>query len=196
MIPHINFPTFLTLTRLIISPLVLPFFFVYVLPYNYVLLNGLLALFFLALSLTDLFDGYLARKFSQETVLGTMLDPIADKFLLYATLVALLAAGKLYFYWVIILIGREFFVMGLRAIALEHSFAIGVSQAGKLKTVIYTAFLTVVIANPYQAQGLSGAPLYNGVQTILLVLSLMLSLLSAKYYYDVFMREYMRRHHQ
>src|SRR5690606_3086491 len=132
----ISFPLFLTLIRLILSPIILPFLFVYLLPLNYVLINIFLAIVFILFSLTDFFDGYIARKYHQESSLGRLLDPIADKFLIFSVLISLLAAGKIFFYWVIILIGREIFIMGLRQLALEYAITIPVSWAGKVKTAI------------------------------------------------------------
>jgi CDP-diacylglycerol--glycerol-3-phosphate 3-phosphatidyltransferase len=185
-----NAPTILTLIRLVASPLLLPVLLVYLLPFNYWWLNGLLALLFTFFGLTDFLDGYLARKLKQETKLGRVLDPIADKFLVYSTLVALLATGKIYFYWVIILIGREFFMMGLRHVALENGITVHVSSWGKLKTLVQMAMLTVMIANPYQALGFCGAFGWNGLEALLLAISLLLSVDSARRYYVTFMKAY------
>jgi CDP-diacylglycerol--glycerol-3-phosphate 3-phosphatidyltransferase len=93
----INTPTRLTLIRLIFSPLFLPLVLVYFLPYNNQIINGILALVFVLLSLTDFFDGYLARKYNQETALGRALDPLADKFLFFSTLIALVTIQKVFF---------------------------------------------------------------------------------------------------
>ncbi len=136
----VNFPTILTLSRLILSPLIMPLLLITFLPVNRLEINFVLAIIFLGFSVTDFLDGYLARHFSQETALGKLLDPIADKFLVYSTLIALVHTHKLYFFWAIIIIGREFFVMGLREIALHHGFNVSVSTAGKLKTVIQILF--------------------------------------------------------
>jgi len=143
---------------------------------------------FCLLALTDFFDGYLARKFKQETTFGRVLDPIADKFLLYATLVALLAAHKIFFYWVILFIGREFFMMGLRHIALENSFSVPVVLLGKIKTTCQMIMLCVIILNPYQGLGLRGALGWNGTELLLILVSLGLSLGSAVQYYQLFMK--------
>jgi CDP-diacylglycerol--glycerol-3-phosphate 3-phosphatidyltransferase len=143
-----NFPTLLTLFRLFVSPLILPFLFVILLPFNNIYLNCALAIFFLVISLTDFFDGFLARRYKQVTALGALLDPIADKSLVCSTLIALVAVGKIFFYWAIVLIGREFFVMTLRLVACEHGFALPVSWYGKFKTLFQMAFITVVIINP------------------------------------------------
>lgn len=183
-----NVPNLLTIIRLVCSPLFLPLLIVYLLPYNLFWLNCVIATFFCLFSLTDFFDGYLARKFNQETAFGRVLDPIADKFLLYSTLVALLAAHKIFFYWVILFIGREFFMMGLRHIALENNFSVPVSMLGKIKTVFQMIMICVIILNPYQELGLRGALGWNGTELLLILVALGLSLGSAKQYYHVFMR--------
>lgn len=183
-----NVPNVLTIIRLVCSPLFLPLLIVYLLPYNVFWLNCIVAVFFCFFALTDFFDGYLARKFNQETSFGRVLDPIADKFLLYATLVALLAAHKIFFYWVILFIGREFFMMGLRHIALEHNFSVPVSILGKIKTAFQMIMICVIILNPCQALGLTGALGWNGTEFILILVSLGISLGSAKQYYQIFMR--------
>lgn len=184
--PHVNVPNVLTIARLIFSPLFLPFLIVYLLPFNIFWINCFIAIIFGFLGLTDFFDGYIARRFKQETQLGQILDPIADKFLLYSTLVTLLAAGKIYFYWVILLIGREIFMMGLRNVALEHNFSVKVSILGKIKTTLQMLFILVVILNPVQHLGMRGAPHWNGTEAVLLFITLAVSLLSAYKYYVSF----------
>jgi CDP-diacylglycerol--glycerol-3-phosphate 3-phosphatidyltransferase len=184
---HINLPNILTLSRLVLSPLFLPFLFVYLLPLNLVWLNFVLAIFFLLFSLTDFFDGYLARRFQQVTKLGKILDPIADKSLMYSTLISLLAVQKIYFYWVVLFIGREFFVMGLRLVALEHYFSVPVSVLGKIKTMFQVMMLMVIIMNPYQGTGFVGpAGPWNIIESLLIVVTLLVSLWSAKRYYNDF----------
>ena len=181
----LNIPLVLTLFRLIVSPLILPLLLVAFLSFDNLFINSLLAVLFLLFGVTDFLDGYLARRFGQETHAGKLLDPIADKFLVYSTLVALLAVHKLFFYWVILLIGRELFVMGLRMIALEHQIQVPVSKAGKLKTMLQILCLAFIIFNPYQAYGYSDAPIFNGIETVLLTTALFLSITSA---YDYTMR--------
>jgi phosphatidylglycerophosphate synthase len=117
-----------------------------------------------------------------------MLDHVADKFLLYATLIALVAAHKLYFFFSIIWIGREFFIMTLRQIALENDFAITVSSYGKVKTVAQMTCLAFIIANPYHAHTLT-ALYWNGAELLLLLLGTALSIGSAYNYFSVFMKK-------
>jgi CDP-diacylglycerol---glycerol-3-phosphate 3-phosphatidyltransferase len=173
-------PLLLTLSRLLISLLILPIFLVWLLPINNEVFNYILAGCFIALALTDLFDGYLARKFHVESELGIILDPIADKFLVYATLIGLLAAGKINYYWVILLIGREFFVMGLRLIALSKGTKVPVSKIAKVKTTLQMLMLTYIIWNPYQSDGIT--ELANGIERVLILITVVLSLVSAYFY--------------
>ncbi|MCX5922500.1 MAG: CDP-diacylglycerol--glycerol-3-phosphate 3-phosphatidyltransferase [Candidatus Dependentiae bacterium] len=192
----VNFPTTLTLIRLVVSPLILPLLLVYFLPINHILINGILVLFFFALSLTDFFDGYLARKYGQETLLGAVLDPIADKFLVYSTLIGLLVVNKIYFFWVVLLIGREFFLMGLRQVALENNFSVPVSFLGKLKTATQIICLMFIIFNPYQTVGLglSGVAWWNTAELILIVITVGISMLSALFYYQAFIGKFLAKH--
>ncbi len=190
----------LTFIRLIISPIMLPILIVYLLPFNFLWLNGVLAAIFALFSLTDFFDGYLARRYEQVTAFGKALDPIADKFLMFSTLVALLAIQKIFFVWVLILIGREFFVLGIRQLALENNFSIHVSWWGKLKTVSQMCYLTFLIYNPYHTPGFGGfswfvrdfyhAPGYMTIELLLTIIAIGLSVLSAQRYYCAFMAEY------
>lgn len=186
---HISLPMTLTCIRLIGAPLVLPFFLVYLLPYNLFWLNCTLAFLFFLFGLTDFFDGYLARKYDQVTTTGALLDHVADKFLLYSALIALIAAHKLYFLWAILWIGREFFIMTLRQIALEHNFMITVSSYGKLKTFTQLTCLTWIIINPGHTLYLS-ALTWNGFEFLLLFTATGFSLGSAYHYFVVFMRQF------
>lgn len=179
-------PNILTLIRLILSPLLLPIFLVYLLPFNSIIINYILAFLFMCFSITDFFDGYFARKWNQVSILGTMLDPIADKFLLYSVLIALLAAGKIFFYWVLLLIGREFFIMSLRLIALEQGYTIPVSFWAKVKTAIEMAYITIIIINPYQANRFQHLCGWNGLEFFLLIVTIGMSLLTAHWYYQEF----------
>ena len=163
----------------------LPFFIVYLLPFNNIFINGFVTILFLLCGLTDFLDGYFARKYHQVTPLGATLDHLADKFLLYATLIALVVIHKIYFLWALAWIGREFLVMGLRILALEHQFSITVSSFGKSKTVAQIACLAFIMFNPYQPLG-AAAPWWNGVELLLLVVATGLSLWSAYQYCLVF----------
>lgn len=180
-------PTMLTLFRLIFSPFLLPILLVTFIPYNNFIINCFLALVFALLSLTDFLDGFLARKWDQVSELGKLLDPLADKFLLYSSLIALLTVDRIYYYWVIVLIGRELFIMGLRLVALENGFEIQVSRFGKAKTVIQFFYLTLLIMQPTLISG-EYTPMIIFTENLILFLTLFLSIGSAFHYYWYFMK--------
>ncbi len=187
---QLSLATMFTLARLIISPLILPMALVYLLPYNNLYINASLALLFLAFSFTDFLDGYFARKYNQTSRLGAALDHIADKFFTNSTLIALLAVNKIYFFWVIIFVGRDLFIMGLRMIALEHNFSVPVGYLGKLKTASLMLFITWIIFNPYQQNTNHDALLWQQIELVLLSISLLLTLLSAYIYFRDFMQNF------
>jgi CDP-diacylglycerol--glycerol-3-phosphate 3-phosphatidyltransferase len=103
-------------------------------------------LIFLAAAATDLLDGYLARRWGQITTVGTLLDPIADKLLISAALVSLVDIHRVPAWMVILIIGREFAVSGLRSIAASAGYTIEASDLGKTKMVAQVAAITLVIA--------------------------------------------------
>src|ERR1700761_8311764 len=96
--------------------------------------NDWLALsIFLAAALTDLIDGYLARRWRQVTTIGTLLDPIADKMLVSSALISLVQVGVLPAWMCILIVGREFAVSGLRSIAAAEGYTIKANDMGKTK---------------------------------------------------------------
>jgi len=108
------------------------------------------AVLFILASITDGLDGYLARKRKQITTMGMLLDPIADKIMVTAALVALVGyCPQIVKVWiVVVLIGREFLVSGLRSIASTEGFTIQASDLGKLKTFIQIfAVVSVIFAH-------------------------------------------------
>jgi CDP-diacylglycerol--glycerol-3-phosphate 3-phosphatidyltransferase len=100
---------------------------------------------FLLAATTDLLDGYLARKRGQVTSLGILLDPIADKLLTSAAFISLVYLHSISAWMAVIIIGREFAVSGLRAIASAEGFSLEVSELGKTKMVFQVVAITVVI---------------------------------------------------
>lgn len=175
IINKIWLPNFLTLSRLIISPLVLPFLIVYLIPLDYFFINFFIGLLFLAFCLTDFFDGHYARKFEHLSKIGALLDPIADKFLIYSTLIPLVAIGKIYFFWAIILIGREFFVMGIRLIGSEHNVKVPVFFLAKCKTFFEMLYIASVIIQTSDRQ-------WFFYESLFLCVSLICALVSAYQY--------------
>jgi CDP-diacylglycerol--glycerol-3-phosphate 3-phosphatidyltransferase len=108
--------------------------------------NDLLALcIFLVAATTDLLDGYLARRWGQVTTIGTLLDPIADKLLVSAALISLVQIRAIPAWMVVLIIGREFAVSGLRSIAAAEGYTIAASDLGKTKTISQVVAISCVL---------------------------------------------------
>ncbi|MCI9142239.1 MAG: CDP-diacylglycerol--glycerol-3-phosphate 3-phosphatidyltransferase [Lachnospiraceae bacterium] len=110
-----------------------------------------LAIFIVA-SLTDLIDGRIARKYNLVTNFGKFMDPLADKLLVSAALVALVALGRISAWVVIIIISREFIISGFRLVAADNRVVIAASYWGKFKTVFQMVMVCLMIANIPQLQ--------------------------------------------
>ncbi len=125
-----NLANRITLARIILVPVFLLIVSVRI-KYGYILAA---AVFILAAS-TDGLDGYMARKRKEVTRLGKFMDPLADKLLISAALVSLVELDKISAWVAFIIIGREFAVTGLRAIAAADGVVISASKLGKVKTI-------------------------------------------------------------
>jgi CDP-diacylglycerol--glycerol-3-phosphate 3-phosphatidyltransferase len=145
----VNLPNLLTLLRIFFVPLVVAALVQENRSYTvngFKLTNELLALaIFLTAAATDLLDGYLARRWKQVTTVGTLLDPIADKLLISAALIALVQMHVVAAWMAILIIGREFAVSGLRAIAAAEGYTIKASELGKTKMVAQVAAVSLVM---------------------------------------------------
>jgi CDP-diacylglycerol---glycerol-3-phosphate 3-phosphatidyltransferase len=133
-----NLPNTLTLIRIFLVPIVVAV----LLTRTWAFLGASL---FLAAALTDLLDGYYARRRKQVTTLGRLLDPIADKLLISSALISLVQLEMAPAWMVVIIIGREFAVSGLRSIAAHEGFSIDVSPLGKGKMVTQVAAVVGII---------------------------------------------------
>src|SRR5579864_5991685 len=100
---------------------------------------------FLAAAATDLLDGYLARRWGQITTVGMLLDPIADKLLISAALVSLVQIHRVPAWMVVLIIGREFAVSGLRGIAAAEGYTIRASDLGKTKMITQVIAISMVL---------------------------------------------------
>lgn len=144
-----NLPNKLTLSRIFLIPIFLLIVSVKI-PYGNFLAAGV---FILAAS-TDGLDGYIARKNKMVTRFGKLMDPLADKLLVTAALISLVELQELSSWVAVIIIGREFAVTGLRALAASEGVVIAASKLGKYKTVsqivaIVVMFLKQVPFYPY-----------------------------------------------
>lgn len=117
--------------------------------------NEMIALaIFLCAAFTDLLDGYLARRWNQVTTVGMLLDPIADKLLISAALISLVQVQRVPGWMAILIIGREFAVSGLRAIAASEGYTIRASELGKTKMVTQViAVALLLLASDFPALG-------------------------------------------
>ena len=150
-----NLPNLLTFGRVLIVPLVVACLFW---PDEYALRWTALGLFTLA-AVTDFFDGYLARVWEQQSELGRMLDPIADKLLVSAVLMILVADGtiKSWSVWAaIVILCREILVSGLREFLAEVKVSVPVSKVAKWKTTMQLIALGFLIAGRAGEQVLPG----------------------------------------
>jgi len=135
----LNLPNFLASIRIILAPLM---FWIILNPevftqngfditWNYYFAS----LLFVLASATDFFDGYIAREWNQMTMLGAILDPLADKMLTLAAFLGLMMVGEASAWAIYIIIVRELFITGLRTVAVSEGLAVKASWAGKVKTV-------------------------------------------------------------
>lgn len=93
------------------------------------------SLLFVLASATDFFDGYIAREWDQKTMLGAILDPLADKMLTLAAFLGLMMVGEASAWAIYIIIVRELFITGIRTVAVSEGVDVKASWAGKVKTV-------------------------------------------------------------
>jgi len=147
-----NLPNRLTMLRVILIPIILfsLFFtqskFTWAIE-NIKLLNYIAAWTFVAASITDFFDGHIARKKNIITVFGSFLDPIADKFLVISTLIMLLALNRVHVLIVLVLVLREMYITALRLLAMEKGLNVPVGTLGKWKTAAQMVGIPFLMAN-------------------------------------------------
>ena len=164
-------PNLLTLLRVALVPVVVALLF-----FKSEEADFWAAWIFAGASITDYFDGYLARKQQNVSVFGKLMDPLADKFLVASSLIMLQEMGRIHPVVVILLICREFVITGLRALASAEGLIIDASTSAKWKTA------TQMVAIPFlMGRNLWGIPLY-AAGNVLLYISLGISLWSAKDY--------------
>ena len=164
-----NLPNSITLSRIASVPLL-----IWVLSPKFPIQGGhgeqeiLASALFITASITDGLDGYLARRRGQITTLGMLLDPLADKLMVTAAFILLVAYNpRVMPPWIAVLvIGREFLVSGLRAIAASEGFTIEASEIGKLKTVIQIVSVVAAILNHRWDEWDFGGPFVVGVHLI------------------------------
>lgn len=156
-----NLPNKLTIFRVILIPFFIVFLLIPITPYD----KWIALAIFIVASLTDLFDGKIARKYNLVTNFGKFMDPLADKLLVCSALICLIELNKLPSWMVIIIIAREFIISGFRLVASDKGVVIAASYWGKFKTtfqMIAVCLLIADIPNPY-VQTLTWAVLWAAV---------------------------------
>lgn len=137
----LNLPNTLTLLRILAVPVV-------VVALLSEISNGdvIAAAVFAVAAATDGLDGYIARRRNQVTNFGKLMDPLADKLLVVAALISLVALGRLEAWIAMVIIAREIAVTGLRSVAAEQGVVIAASWLGKVKTTLQIAAIFALIA--------------------------------------------------
>ena len=136
----LNLPNTLTLLRILLVPVVVVALLDET-PNGDAIAAGVFAL----AAFTDGLDGYIARSRGDITTFGKLMDPLADKLLVTAALVALVSLGRLEAWIAMVIIAREFFVTGLRGVAVEQGVVIQASWLGKVKTATQIAAVIALI---------------------------------------------------
>jgi len=178
-----NLPNSLTVLRIFFVPLLVvvlltrePNFDFWGLPIHFEVWGVLILLMAAA---TDVMDGYIARKRREITTLGILLDPIADKLLISAAFISLVEMGLVPAWMVVIIIGREFIVVGLREIASVEGLVIPASPLGKTKMILQVlAGCAVILTAKYTSLKLLG--------TVLMWLVVLSAVASAIHYFQMF----------
>lgn len=141
----LNIPNLLTMGRIVMIPLCL-----YFLDRDTPKDGFWACMVFTLAAITDVLDGYLARKLGVVSVLGKLLDPLADKLIVMASLVWMVPMGRIPAWIVVILLAREISVTGLRSVAASEGVVISAGQEGKTKTALQMiGIIALLVGYPY-----------------------------------------------
>lgn len=161
-----NTPNMLTVLRVLLIPFFVVFLLLDITAYD----NYIALAIFIAASLTDMLDGYLARKNNQVTNFGKFMDPLADKLLVSAAMICLVELDKLPCWIVIVIISREFVISGFRLVASDNGIVIAASWWGKTKTVSQMLMIILLIADLGRG--------FAVLETVFIYLALILTVIS------------------
>ena len=174
MAKALNVPNILALFRIGLAPLMLWFLIdrnnsIFA-SWHPSWLDYFAGLIFVIASVTDFFDGYIARSWNQMTKLGAVLDPLADKMLMLAGFIGLMMLDRASAWAIFLILSREFFITGLRVVAVSEGKNVASTMAGKIKTVIQMIAIGFLIMDwPYGTELLWFAvilTLYSGYEYI------------------------------
>ena len=180
-----NLLNMLTLGRIVVIPL-----FVWLLYEGDPWFSVLAASVFTVAAVTDVIDGFLARRWNMITVTGKLLDPLADKLIVMAALVMMVRLGRFPAWIVIVLLSREFIVTGLRQVAASEGLVIAAGQEGKWKTALQLVGIVALCVHYTHPVFIfvRWYPVdFNAIGTILVSLSTAFSVWSAGVYFQAFL---------
>ena len=175
----VNLPNAITMLRVTVIPVL----FLLLLPPDRVV-SLVIAVIFILAALTDLLDGYVARRYGITTKIGKLLDPTADKLILATAMILLIPIGRIPAWVVAIMVTRDFAIDGIRSIALLSGRVIDASPLGKQKTLCQIVAVSALIIH-YPLFGIDA----HMVGTVVLYVALFLSIASAVDYLMKFYRE-------
>ena len=170
----LNLPNLLALFRIALAPLMLWFLVdrenILFSSWHPSWLDYFAGLIFVIASVTDFFDGFIARQWDQMTKLGAVLDPLADKMLVLAGFLGLMVIDRASAWAIFLILSREFFITGLRVVAVGEGKSVASTMAGKVKTVVQMIAIGFLIMNwPFATELLWFAvilTLYSGYEYI------------------------------
>ena len=184
-----NIPILLTWLRILMIPVSTALFY---LPANWITNNSIInwcaAGIFAAAAITDWFDGYLARRWKQTSDFGAFLDPVADKLMVAVALILLVAIGRTYAIFAMIIIGREITISALREwmAQLGKRNSVAVATIGKFKTTAQMAAILLLLVYDIPQWGINFIWLGNAFMFIAAVLTVW----SMFYYLKMAMQEF------
>jgi CDP-diacylglycerol--glycerol-3-phosphate 3-phosphatidyltransferase len=184
-----NLPNLVTMGRVVLVPFVLIFID------NFSPLRSFIAsLLYLGAAAGDALDGYLARSRGEVSMLGKFLDPLADKLIVTAVLVFMVALGRVPAWVVVVLIARDLAINGLRSVASAQGLVIAASDGGKIKTALQlVAIMMLLVHFRYPALGTGIMLDYHRVGLVVLYISTVLSVISGAEYLQKFYASVLRQ---
>jgi CDP-diacylglycerol--glycerol-3-phosphate 3-phosphatidyltransferase len=174
----VNLPNLITIGRVFLIPPVL-----WLIDPTDPVRNFIAAMLFAAASGLDILDGWLARRQNLVTVFGKFVDPLADKLMAMSVMIYLVATHLMPAWLVVLMIGRDFYINGLRTVAADRGVVIAAGEGGKLKTVFQLVGICCVLARyPYRMPWTDEYVDFHRIGMAFLYVALALSLSSAVQY--------------
>lgn len=160
-----NLPNKLTMARILAVPV---FIVLYMMGHNIIA-----TIVFILASLTDMLDGQIARKRGLVTNFGKIMDPLADKILVYSAFICMVQIGIVPGWMLVIILFREFIVSGLRTVAAADGTVIAAGKTGKLKTILQMIAVPLLLLNnwPFSYIGILGDQIFLWAQLIMTIIS-------------------------